>query len=424
MRKQDRSRILSISITFAIVLILVLIPPARALETEISDPDPKILGSSISFSIKITIEETELLPIQSVKLQIRNVDDATYTLSCENLPLAEENKTYSTDGGTLIVRASPEVDWQYGYGYGYAYWENVRYNWGYGYGYGYGSAGPTSITYNVTWSSPSTWPSGNYRISVDIIANGTTFTKSRTVALESAPAAPPAAAYGVSTSISPSTLSSLVGRSLTYAVTVTNTGNVSDTYSLTATDDAGWSPSISLTSLSLDPGESGIAALSVTIPEDAENGAEDTITVTATSGTDTTISDSGTCVARAVVAPPVVGFELSNLVISPAAVLAGDTVTISVMVTNVGDLSGDYAVILRIDGAIEAAQTVTVVAGASETVTFTVVRTEARAYDVEVNGLFGSFTVSTPPPRAWLVLVLAMIAIIPVVLILWKKLKR
>ena len=217
----------------------------------------------------------------------------------------------------------------------------------------------------------------------------------------------------------------MVGTRLTYAVTVRNTGNVSDTYSLTATDDAGWSLSISPTSLSLSAGESGTAALSVTIPEAAENGAEDSITVTATSGTDTTASDSGTCVARAeVVLPPPANFELSNLVIRPAAVLAGDTVTISVMVTNVGDLSGDYAVILRIDGAIEAAQTVTVDAGAFETVTFTVVRMVAMTYGVEVDGLFGSFTVSPPPPTAWLVLFLAIIAVVPVVLILWKKLKR
>jgi len=231
--------------------------------------------------------------------------------------------------------------------------------------------------------------------------------------------------YGVSTSISPNYSSGLVGRSLTYAVTVRNTGNVSDTYSLTATDTAGWSPSVSPASLSLSAGESGTAALSVIIPEDAENGAEDSITVTATSGTDTTASDSGTCVAHAeVVLPPPARFELSNLVISPAAVLAEDTVTISAMVTNVGDLSGDYTVILRIDGAIEAAQTVTVDAGASGTVIFTVVRMDAKTYDVEINGLFGTFTVSPPPPTAWLVLFLAIIAVIPVVLILWKKLKR
>ncbi|MFQ6130187.1 MAG: FixG Ig-like domain-containing protein [Candidatus Hadarchaeaceae archaeon] len=427
----DRSRILSISITFAIVLILVLIPPAAALKIEITEPSPKVLGESISFSIKITIEETELLPIQRVNLQIRNVDNATYSLSCENLPLVEENKTYSTNGGTLIVRAKPEENWQYGYGYGYASWENVGYYWGYGYGYGYGyegvwGVGPTSITYNVTWSSPSTWPGGNYRISVDITANGTTFSKSRTVALESAPtpSVPTAPVYGVSTSISPSYSVGLVGTRLAYTVTVRNTGNVSDTYSLTVTDTAGWSPSISPTSLSLSAGESGTAALSVTIPEGAESGTEDTITVTATSETDVTASDSSTCVARAeVVLPPPARFELSNLIIRPATVLPGDIVTISVMVTNVGDIRGDYTVILRIDGAIEAAQTVSVDAGASETVIFTVVRTEARSYNVEVNGLFGSFTVSAPPPTAWLVLLLAIIAIIPVVLILLKKLK-
>lgn len=150
-----------------------------------------------------------------------------------------------------------------------------------------------------------------------------------------------------------------------------------------------------------------------------------TVELTVDDGHGHTDSDTATVTVKAVAPPPPPArFELSNLVISPAAVLAGDTVTISVVVTNVGDLSGDYAVTLRIDGATEATQTVTVDAGASETVIFTVVRTEARAYDVEVNGLFGSFTVSAPPPTAWLVLVLAIIAIIPVVLILWKKLKR
>ena len=184
MKKWGRSRILSVFITFAIVLTLILIPTAKALKIEINEPEPKVLGECLSFSIKITIEEHEILPIHSVDMQIRNVENNVYSLSCENLPLFKENKTYFTDGGILIIRARPEENWQYGYGYGYACWENVGYYWGYGYGYGYGYGG-ASITYDVTWFSLPTWPSDNYKVSVDVKTDNITFSESTIVALES-----------------------------------------------------------------------------------------------------------------------------------------------------------------------------------------------------------------------------------------------
>jgi hypothetical protein len=191
---------------------------------------------------------------------------------------------------------------------------------------------------------------------------------------------------------------------------------------LTASDNAGWRPALSENSLrDMEPNENMTVTLSVTIPENAENCTRDKITVTAISQADITVSDSGTCVAHAEVVLPAARFELSNLAISPMEVWVGDPVTISVEVTNVWDLKGDYRVILKIDGAIEDTQTVTVDIGASKTVAFTVVREKAKTYDVEVDGLFGSFTVLSPPPRAWLVMFLAIIAVVLVTLILLKK---
>jgi hypothetical protein len=108
----------------------------------------------------------------------------------------------------------------------------------------------------------------------------------------------PTGTMGVSVSISQTSQSGANGATLTYTVTVNNTGNASDNYSLTVTDDAGWSPSVSPTSLlNILSGSSGAATLSVTIPSGAVDGTIDSITVTATSQTNNTVENSATCTA-------------------------------------------------------------------------------------------------------------------------------
>jgi len=110
-----------------------------------------------------------------------------------------------------------------------------------------------------------------------------------------------ASTRSVNVSIYPSSQSGANGATLTYTVTVANTGNVSDTYSLTPTDTTGWSPSVSPTSLTVSPGSSGTSTLSVTVPLNAIGGTSDTVTVTAAG---TGVSGSGNCIARAIAAPP------------------------------------------------------------------------------------------------------------------------
>jgi len=98
--------------------------------------------------------------------------------------------------------------------------------------------------------------------------------------------------------------------------------------------------------------------------------------------------------------PP--AFTPSSLLISPAEVEIGETVTISISVANTGGLAGSYSVTLKIDGVTEETKEVTVAAGASEGVTFTTARDEAGTYSVDVNGLTGSFEVMEeviPPPE-------------------------
>jgi len=66
-------------------------------------------------------------------------------------------------------------------------------------------------------------------------------------------------------------------------------------------------------------------------------------------------------------------FTISDLTISPTEVDIGESVTISVLVTNTGDLTDSRRLTLKIDNVVVATRDVTLAGGASETVTFTTV---------------------------------------------------
>ena len=110
-------------------------------------------------------------------------------------------------------------------------------------------------------------------------------------------------------------------------------------------------------------------------------------------------------------------FVISNLTASPSEVGVGETVTISILVSNIGDLEGSYRVVLEIAGEIVATRTVTVVGGASQEVIFTTSEDTAGGYRVDIGGESTTFTVTpgtipsdetdeTPEPRRlnwWLI---------------------
>jgi hypothetical protein len=93
-------------------------------------------------------------------------------------------------------------------------------------------------------------------------------------------------------------------------------------------------------------------------------------------------------------------FEVRGLSISPETVESGEVVTISVDVENVGTGTSKYTVNLKVDGTTEESTELTLAAGEDETFTWTVSKTAAKTYDVDVNGLTGSFTVEEPVPPA------------------------
>jgi len=89
-------------------------------------------------------------------------------------------------------------------------------------------------------------------------------------------------------------------------------------------------------------------------------------------------------------------FTPSSLNIFPLEANIGETVSISVLVTNTGEQEASYIVTLKIKEVIEETREITL-AGGSGTVTFTTAKDEAGTYSVDVNGLRGSFTVKEVP---------------------------
>jgi len=90
-------------------------------------------------------------------------------------------------------------------------------------------------------------------------------------------------------------------------------------------------------------------------------------------------------------------FGYSSLNVSPAEVDIGQSVTISTIVTNTGGETGSCQMTLKIDGVVTATKEVTVNAGFSKKVTFTIVEDVAGTYSVDVDGLTGSFMVKEKP---------------------------
>ena len=105
--------------------------------------------------------------------------------------------------------------------------------------------------------------------------------------------------------------------------------------------------------------------------------------------------------------PSPAAFSVSNLSIQPAEVGANEAVTISVSVANTGGSQGSCYVVLNINEVEEEVKSVTIAAGTSKSVSFSVTREDTGKYNVivlglidltigeidELDGLFGSFTV-------------------------------
>ncbi|MHC3129021.1 MAG: hypothetical protein IBV52_02980 [Candidatus Bathyarchaeota archaeon] len=90
---------------------------------------------------------------------------------------------------------------------------------------------------------------------------------------------------------------------------------------------------------------------------------------------------------------PPADFQISDLNVTPLEVEAGEEVTVSVKITNVGGQTGSYTLPLTINQTTEDTKTVTLEKGASTTTEFQVTRQTAGTYNIEIDGLVDEFTV-------------------------------
>ncbi len=96
--------------------------------------------------------------------------------------------------------------------------------------------------------------------------------------------------------------------------------------------------------------------------------------------------------------PPPPKFEISGLRISRINIQPGQPVEITIMAYNNGGSSGEYDIILKLNGVEAEKKTITLTAGANKEVTFEVNKTVPGTYIFEVNGLPGRFQVVEATP--------------------------
>lgn len=86
-------------------------------------------------------------------------------------------------------------------------------------------------------------------------------------------------------------------------------------------------------------------------------------------------------------------FTVSDLAISPAEFEVAEKSTISVAVTNIGDVSGTTKVTLKLNGVDVTSKLVTLAGHESQIVSFITVQGKSGSYKVDIDGLSGTFTV-------------------------------
>ena len=188
----------------------------------------------------------------------------------------------------------------------------------------------------------------------------------------------PAAFVASELSISPTVVD--IEEEVTISVLVTNTGDLTGSYEVT-----------------LKINDVVVATETVTLAGYASQRVTFT-TAKDVTGTYSVAVDEQTGTFEVKIAPVPTAFTISDLAITPAEVDIAETVTISVLITNTGDLEGTYEVTLKINDVAVATKDVTLAGHASQRVTFTTAKDVAGTYSVTVDGFTGSFTVKPPPP--------------------------
>jgi hypothetical protein len=96
--------------------------------------------------------------------------------------------------------------------------------------------------------------------------------------------------------------------------------------------------------------------------------------------------------------PKPAAFQVNGLVVDPIAAETGEPISVSVNVTNIGDLEGNYTANLLINNLVNNNQTVDLPAGQTSTIEFSVTENIAGNYTAQIEDLSASFNVTEAPP--------------------------
>ncbi|MDP3880158.1 MAG: helix-turn-helix domain-containing protein [Dehalococcoidales bacterium] len=434
--------------------------PVKALDISFPTfPSSGTLGSTYSFKVKISIADSELLPIQNIDLKIYNTaNSATYYDQYTDLALGSTgygSYASSGTGTTALIKATPDSMWEYfTSGAGYVEWQGAGYTFAVVGGYGYSTGtGTTSITYDINWTPPSNWPEGGYKVDAKITAQDSqTFTQTSSQFTiseeEDDDDGDSSGGGGVSVIVvtpGVTNISSVTSDTGVFTRTVTaqssngnanlnittgtigrtqagnrltqlsitiivdppgppsNANFVGSTYDL-GPDGATFDPPITL-SLTYNPADipAGVSEEDLAIAWWNQATGEWVILDGAVINTAThTISAPVShftpfaILAMQPVSSIPAAFTTSGLTVSPAEVNSGEAVTIKITVTNTGGLTESYQLSLKINNVVEDTKSVTLAGGASQVVSFTANRDAAGPYTVAIDSLSDTFTVRAP----------------------------
>lgn len=130
---------------------------------------------------------------------------------------------------------------------------------------------------------------------------------------------------------------------ISYTHTLTNTGNASDTFTLTATSSQGWPIQLPTLPITLDSGLSSPVVVTLTVPA-AGAGLTDTMTVTASSIISPAASAQVTNTTIVSGTPAILGVSIAPD--NSGAGQAGETVTYTHTISNLGDTDDTYLLTL------------------------------------------------------------------------------
>ena len=154
-----------------------------------------------------------------------------------------------------------------------------------------------------------------------------------------------------------------------------------------------------------------------------ENILESTIISSETEGSHTVEIDGLTDTFDVISLPMPVEFEVSDLQLSETAVEPGQEIEGSVLITNIGDISGIYTLAVTLDDSLIYKETVSLIGGQSERKTFDISSDEPGSHTIEVAGSTADFTVTTPPAIIWIWIDLIIIVVAIGVIYYLRKVK-